>query len=179
MQNPCSKVEGGEQAWFSLFPLHGWGGSDLPPQAGHAVHGHAAAGVFAELGLQQVEPIFHYFAGRRRSVIERPILQGGGGQGWGKRETLVRPWGKTQGIAFYSREVAFWTSAVGRRIRVPATGLAAQLPEDVAAIRWGPPISYGQVQPSGALRRPATWFPMSSCLRGPRRPSPASFLIAR
>lgn len=50
-------------------------GSDLPPQAGHAVHGHAAAGVFAELGLEQVEPVFHDLAGRRRSVIERPVLR--------------------------------------------------------------------------------------------------------
>lgn len=54
------------------------------PQAGHAVHSHAAAGVFAELGLQQVEPIFHYLGGRRRSIVKWPIhdsdavlLQGG------------------------------------------------------------------------------------------------------
>jgi len=53
-------------------------GSDLPPEASHAVHGHTAARVFTELGFQQVEPIFHYLAWRRRSIIERPILQGGG-----------------------------------------------------------------------------------------------------
>lgn len=54
------------------------------PQAGHAVHSHAAAWVFTELGLQQVEPIFYYLAGRRGSIIKRPVhysdailLQGG------------------------------------------------------------------------------------------------------
>lgn len=51
-------------------------GSDSPPQASHAVHGHAAARVLAELGLQQVEPIFHDLAGRRCSIIKWPILRG-------------------------------------------------------------------------------------------------------
>lgn len=70
-------------------------GSDSPPQAGHTVHGHAATGVLAELGLQQVEPIFHNLAGRRCSIIKWPILQG-----WEERNT-VKFLGKTfQGLIF-------------------------------------------------------------------------------
>lgn len=42
-------------------------------QTSYAVHSHAAARVFAELCLQQVEPIFHYLARRRCSIIEWPI----------------------------------------------------------------------------------------------------------
>lgn len=100
-KNPAVRWK--EESWhgFLSFPFMsgvaaGVPGSDLPPQAGHAVHGHAAAGVFAELGLQQVEPIFHYLAGRRRSIIERPILQGGG-----KREILSDPGEKNlRGLLF-------------------------------------------------------------------------------
>lgn len=64
---------------FVLHPALDQGQRDedrSAPQAGHAVHGHAAAGVFAELGLEQVEPVFHDLAGRRRSVIERPVHDG-------------------------------------------------------------------------------------------------------
>lgn len=37
--------------------------------------GHAAAGLFLELQLQQVQPIVHYLVGGRGSVIKRPILE--------------------------------------------------------------------------------------------------------
>lgn len=97
-----------------VFPLlHSWGvaagvlGSDSPPQAGHAVHGHAAAGVLAELGLQQVEPIFHNLAGRRRSIIKWPILQG-----WKERKESQDS-GKTLGL-FLLRVLVFGASAVGK-----------------------------------------------------------------
>lgn len=46
-----------------------------PPQAGHAVHSHAAARVITELALQQAQPVLHHFAGRGRPVIKRPVLQ--------------------------------------------------------------------------------------------------------
>lgn len=76
-------------------------GSDSPPQAGHAVHSHAAAGVFAELGLQQVEPVFHYLAGRRRSIIKWPILQGTGKVGGReKHQTLSDPGEKLRELLF-------------------------------------------------------------------------------
>lgn len=121
---PSSPFMGGVEA--------GVPGSDLPPQASHTVHGHAAARVFAELGLQQVEPIFHYLAGRRRSIIERPILQGGGKVRG--REKHCQTLGKNSGDCFLLRVMAFWTSAEGRWMRVLATGLAAQLHGDVAAV---------------------------------------------
>lgn len=105
-KNPAVRWK--EESWhgFLSFPFMsgvaaGVPGSNLPPQAGHAVHGHAAAGVFAELGLQQVEPIFHYLAGRRCSIIERPILQGGG-KVRGRQKYCQTLGKKTQGIAFYS-----------------------------------------------------------------------------
>ena len=105
-------------------------GSDLPPQAGHTVHGHAAAGVFAELGLQQVEPIFHYLTGRRRSIIEWPILQGGGKVG--AREKHCQTLGKNSGYCFLLRAMVFGASAAGRQMRVPGTRLTVQLRRDVA-----------------------------------------------
>lgn len=106
----CSETdwgrEGQEQTRFSLSPFMGGVaarvmGSDSPPQAGHAVHGHAASGVFAELGLQQVEPIFHYLAGRRRSIIKRPILQGRGKvRGREKHQTLSDPGERLRELLF-------------------------------------------------------------------------------
>lgn len=72
---------------FILHPTLDQGQRDedgSAPQAGHTVHSHTAARVLAELGLQQVEPIFHNLAGRRCSIIKWPIhdsdavlLQGG------------------------------------------------------------------------------------------------------
>lgn len=87
----------GKQGGFFLL------GSDLPPQAGHAVHGHAAAGVFAELGLEQVEPVFHDLAGRRRSVIERPVLRERGKDGKREKHRQI-PTGKARGDCFYPGE---------------------------------------------------------------------------
>lgn len=46
-----------------------------PPQASHAVHSHAAAGVITELVLQQAQPVLHHFAGRGCPIIKRPVLQ--------------------------------------------------------------------------------------------------------
>lgn len=46
-----------------------------PAQSCHTVDGHAAAGLFLELQLQQVQPIVHYLVGGRGSVIKRPILE--------------------------------------------------------------------------------------------------------
>lgn len=46
-----------------------------PAQSCHTVDGHAAAGLFLELKLQQVQPIIHYLVGGRGSVIKRPILE--------------------------------------------------------------------------------------------------------
>lgn len=109
-----------------VFPLlHSWGvaagvlGSDSPPQAGHAVHSHAAAGVLAELGLQQVEPIFHNLAGRRRSIIKWPILQG-----WEERNA-VKTQEKLSGC-FYSGCWCLGPQQWGSR-RVPGTGHVGEL----------------------------------------------------
>lgn len=77
-------------------------GQDSPPQAGHAVHGHTATGVLAELGLQQVEPIFHNLAGRRCSIIKWPILQG-----WEERNT-VKSLGKISQRLFFIQGDRVW-----------------------------------------------------------------------
>lgn len=80
-------------------------GSDSPSQAGHAVHGHAATGVLTELGLQQVQPIFHNLAGRRCSIIKWPILQG-----WEQRNAVKSP-GKTFRGCFLLRVMVSEVSA--------------------------------------------------------------------
>lgn len=48
-----------------------------PSQAGHAVHGHAAARVITELGLQQAQPVLHHLPWRGRPIVKRPVLQKG------------------------------------------------------------------------------------------------------
>lgn len=74
-----------------------------PPEAGHTVHSHTAAGVCAELGLQQAQPVVHHLAGRGRPVVKRPVLHTEAAcegsrpsGGWTGRAQASRPWAPTR-----------------------------------------------------------------------------------
>lgn len=74
-----------------------------PPEAGHTVHGHTAARVCAELGLQQAQPVVHHLAGRGRPVVKRPVLHTEAAcegprpsGGWTGRAQASRPWAPTR-----------------------------------------------------------------------------------
>ena len=71
-QHPCLMASQAKRSPSSSQPPCPTGS---PPQAGHAVHSHAAAGVITELVLQQAQPVLHHFAGWGRPIIKRPVLQ--------------------------------------------------------------------------------------------------------
>lgn len=54
---------------------------------------HAAAGVLAKLGLQQVEPVIHDLAGGRSAVIKGPVLEKARGGGYGSAALCPQPHG--------------------------------------------------------------------------------------
>lgn len=71
-QHPCPTASQAKRSPSSSQPPCPTGS---PPQAGHAMHSHAAARVITELVLQQAQPVLHHFARWGRPIIKWPVLQ--------------------------------------------------------------------------------------------------------